>query len=112
MSPWIYRPATVTDDSGNHTVNICNPTDSDSWTTTHLYVIGNEYGTLTAVFAEHEQSAFDIAADADAIKGLALDAETAKEREEENEGEGIMYLGNASEPYDSEHAWIEEVPTN
>ena len=75
-----------------------------------LWVIGNEYGPLAAVWASHEQDAFDEACNADLLDGLMLDAETVVEREDEHDGEGIMYLGNASEPFDSIYAWIKEAP--
>lgn len=74
------------------------------------WVIGNEYGILAVAFGSCEQDAFDAAADEGHLAGLALDSETENEREEENDGEGIMRLGNASEPFDSIYAWIEELP--
>ena len=86
--------------------------DDERYYYDHLFVIGNEYGALCAVWADNEQDALDIAADANdgtAMNGLRLDAETAHERETEHEGEGIMYLGNAGEAFDSIYAWISEV---
>jgi hypothetical protein len=73
------------------------------------FVIGNEYGALCLVWAAHDQEALDVACDEGLIDGLSLDAETVKEREEKYDGEGVMRLGNASEPFDSEHAWIDEI---
>lgn len=72
--------------------------------------MGNEYGPLAIAYASCEQDAFDIAADADLLKGLALDEEIARELETEYDGDGVMYLGNASEPFDSDYAWIREMP--
>jgi hypothetical protein len=74
------------------------------------WAMGNEYGLLAIAYASCEQEAFDEACDADLLKGLALDEATVIERETENEGEGVMRLGNASEPFDSIYAWIRELP--
>jgi hypothetical protein len=77
---------------------------------TRPWAIGNEYGLLCVVYANHEQDAFDYAADAGMLDGLSIDAETVNEREEEYDGEGVMYCGNADEPFDSIHAWITKLP--
>jgi hypothetical protein len=100
------------------------------------WIIGNEYGALCLVWAAHEQDAFDAACDADMLGGLAIDADHYAElcRDECLSAEcheadcpwkedasacscthecdtpsGVMLLGNAGEPFDSEHAWIAEV---
>lgn len=100
------------------------------------WIIGNEYGALVLVWASHEQDAFDAAYDADMLAGLAVDEEHYRElcdeacadaqcheaqcpwREDRsacscehscNIPDGIMLLGNASEPADAEHAWLVEV---
>ena len=84
-------------------VDICNPDDKVYHD--HLYVIGNEYGPLCAVYADHEEDALNNAVDETGLPGLRVSEEYAIEME----GEGIMYLGNASEPFDSVYAWIDEV---
>jgi hypothetical protein len=43
------------------------------------------------------------------LDGLAVSEEDAQEADEKWEGEGIMRLGNASEPFDSTNAWIASV---
>lgn len=87
------------------------------------WIIGNEYGPLCLVWASCEQDALDEACDRDMLAGLAMDAETYREQcqeacadagcaDEEHKcstPDGIMLLGNASEPFDSEHAWLAEV---
>ena len=73
-----------------------------------LWVIGNEYGAICAVWAaEHE--ALHVACDADLLGGLAVSDDDAAEAEREHDGGGIMRLGNASEPFDSNYAWMRRV---
>lgn len=74
------------------------------------FVINNEYVYLCIAYASNLQDALDSAADADMLRGLALDREDADEREREYGGAGVMYLGNASEPFDSERAGALELP--
>lgn len=100
------------------------------------WIIGNEYGPLVIVWASCEQDAFDIACDAGKLDGLSVDEEHYLELRNEACVEAqchelqcpwkedasacscdhtcdtpneIMLLGNASEPFSSEHAWIAEV---
>lgn len=68
---------------------------------TRLWVIGNEYGALGAVWAQHESDALDELVDADLGGGLLIDASDSDE--------DTTYLGNASEPADLSHAWLAEV---
>jgi len=76
-----------------------------------LYVIGNEYGALCAVWQRNEQDALDEAWNADLLKGLAIDEKYYKELiAEYGDNAPVMYLGNASEPADAEHAWITKIP--
>jgi len=75
-----------------------------------LWVIGNEFGVLVLVWGSCEGEALDVAADAGLLNGLALDDDIAEEREREDDNEGVMYLGNAGEAFDSIHAWIQEAP--
>lgn len=71
-----------------------------------FFVIYNEFGPLCGVWARNVAEALDCAADNDLLRGLALDPDEAARRKEEDEGEGIMYLGNASEPFDSIYAGV------
>lgn len=67
-----------------------------------LWVIGHEHGAICAIFASHEQEAFDNAVDANKLNCLMLDEET----------DDCARLGNASEPFDLSYAWIGEVEFN
>lgn len=67
-----------------------------------LWVIGNEYGSLCAVWADCEQDALDIAVDAGLLDGLAIDEKDATEE--------TARLGNAGEPFDLDYAWIQVAP--
>lgn len=84
---------------------LCNdvrlPCDRTNYHNVRLWVIGNEYGALCAVWASHEQDAFDAACDADLLAGLAIDEEDADEE--------CARLGNAGEPHDLSNAWIQTV---
>jgi hypothetical protein len=75
------------------------------------WAIGNEYGLLVVVLANNEQDALDLAADADRLKIQALSEEDLAERTDaDGNEEGVIRLGNASEPYDSEDLWIAALP--
>lgn len=100
------------------------------------WIIGNQFGALCLVWASHEQDAFDAACDGDMLAGLSVDADDYAEqcaeacaaaecheprcpRKEDatactcnhtcDTPDGIMLLGNASEPFESTYAWIAEV---
>lgn len=66
-----------------------------------LWVIGNEYGPLGAVWAGHEQDAFDVLVDAGLGGGLLI--------EEADADEDSARLGNAGEPANLDNAWIRTV---
>lgn len=84
---------------------LCNdvtlPHDRFNPHSVRLWVIGNEYGPLCAVWASHEQDAFDAACDAGLLAGLAI--------EEADADEDAARLGNASEPHDLTNAWLQTV---
>lgn len=71
-----------------------------------LFVIGNEFGSLGAVWAEHAQDAFDELCDAGLSDGLACEEPEPEDEESEEE---ITRLGNHGEPHDLTNAWIQEV---
>ena len=67
-----------------------------------LLVIGNEFGALCAVWASHEQEAFDEACDAGMLDCLMAE-------NQDYEDDSLTALGNASELFDLAHAWIAPV---
>lgn len=87
---------------------LCNdirlPHDRTNYHNVRLWVIGNEYGALCAVWASCEQDAFDAACDAGLLGGLAI--------EEADADEEAARLGNAGEPHDLTNAWIQPVRLN
>jgi len=87
---------------------LCNdihlPHDRINYHNVRLWVIGNEFGALCAVWGSNEQDALDEACDAGMLAGLAIDE--PKEGEDE---EDVTRLGNASEPFDLTHCWMQTV---
>jgi hypothetical protein len=72
------------------------------------WLIGCEFGMLALAWADCEGDALDIATDAGLLGAFLIDPEDIDpERDEAGE---YAYLGNAGEPADLEHAWIEAVP--
>lgn len=67
-----------------------------------LWVIGHEFGAICAVFASHDEEAFDAAVD-----GNLLDCMMAEEQDYDDTS--LTPLGNASELFDLTHAWIAPV---
>lgn len=74
-----------------------------------LWVIGNEYGALGAVWATNEQDALDLLVDSNLGDGLLMDEGRVKELSEDELEETITRLGNAGEAADLEHCWMGEV---
>jgi hypothetical protein len=66
-----------------------------------LWVIGNEYGPIAAVWAANEQDAFDILIDEN-LGGTFLVDDPDPDIE-------YAYFGNASEPCNLDYAWIEAI---
>ena len=71
-----------------------------------LYVIGNEFGAMGAVWAGNDQDAFDELCDAGLSGGLMVDHEPHPDGEPD---ESVSFLGNAGEPHDLTNAWIAPV---
>lgn len=69
-----------------------------------LWVIGNEFGALGAVWASHEQDALDELIDSSLGDGLLVD-----DTPENQEDEELARLGNAGELADLEHCWMQVV---
>ena len=67
------------------------------------WIIGNGYGNLAVIFAEHEQEALDIAVDDGYMDGEIVYDE---------DGDEVIYAGNAGEPVDSTYLWLEELIYN
>lgn len=84
---------------------LCNdiqlPTDGLHPGPVKLWVIGNEYGAMGAVWASCEGDAIDELIDQDLARGILI--------EEEDADEETARGGNASEPYDTEHLWMAPV---
>jgi hypothetical protein len=66
-----------------------------------LWIIGNEYGALGAVWADCEQDALDTLVDSGLGDGLLI--------EEQDADEDTARLGNAGEPADLTNAWLRVV---
>lgn len=67
-----------------------------------LWVIGNEYGALCAVWGSSEQDALDAAVDAGLLDSLM-------DEEQDYNNEALTPLGNAGELFDLDYVWIGEV---
>jgi len=67
-----------------------------------LWVIGHEHGAICAVWASHEQDAFDEAVDANKLDCLMAD-------EQDYDDDSLTPLGNASELFNLSYIWIGEV---
>lgn len=67
-----------------------------------LFVIGHEFGAMCAVWASHEQDAFDEACDAGFLEFLLAENQTS-------EDDSLASFGNASELHDVTNVWIGEV---
>ena len=67
-----------------------------------LYVIGHEFGAICAVWASNGQEALDEACDLD-----LLDCFLCEDQSPENYDSGdFVALGNASELFDLQYAWL------
>ena len=73
-----------------------------------LFVIGNEYGAIGAVWADHEQEALDELVDQGLGDSFLISEADQAEASEEEQGEWTR-LGNAGEPCNLDHAWIQQV---
>lgn len=73
-----------------------------------LWVIGNEYGAVGAVWASHEQDALDQLIDSN-LGDCFLVSEEDQKTASGDEQEEWVHLGNAGEPCDLTYAWIQPV---
>lgn len=83
----VILPKTIDSDGGYNPHNV------------RFFVIGHEFGAICAVWASHEQEAFDEACDANLIDCLMSE-------NQDFDNEELTPLGNASELFDLTHAWI------
>jgi len=74
-----------------------------------LFVIGNEFGALGAVWADCDQDALDELVNAGLGDGLLV-AEEDVAKMDDDEREELSHLGNAGEAANLDHAWIRECP--
>lgn len=72
-----------------------------------LYIIGNEFGAIVALWASNEQDALDEMVDNNYEQFLISPVDFDAMREDEKED--CSFLGNASEPCNLDYAWIDEV---
>ena len=71
-----------------------------------LWILGNEFGPLCAVWAPHDQGALDAAVDADLLDSLLIpEADIDAYHDDE-----VVRAGNASEPFASAYLWIKSAP--
>lgn len=68
-----------------------------------LWVIGNEFGAMGAVWADCEQDALDELVNVGLAGGILLDKENQKPDDE------ATFAGNASEQIETEHLWMSTV---
>lgn len=76
-----------------------------------LWVIGNEFGAVGAVWASHEQDAWDELIDRGLGNSFLVSEEDQKSATEE-EREEWAHLGNAGEAADLSYAWMAPVEWN
>jgi hypothetical protein len=79
-----------------------------------LWVIGNEYGPLVALWADGASDAMDELIDSGKgdsflIEPKDLEDYRTGEDSEGNPGYDVCFLGNAGEPCDTEYLWLSEV---
>lgn len=72
-----------------------------------LWVIGNEFGALGAVWASCEQDALDELVDSGLGDGLLVDEDHVKSLDQAEQDE-LAHLGNAGEPADLTYCWMAE----
>ena len=82
----------------------CSPSESIGYN--HIYAIGNEFGCLCVLWAQHDQDAMDAAIDADKLDSHLIENPTEEQYEQGLQG------GNASETFNQDYLWIQEVNSN
>ena len=82
-----------------------NPHNVRAW------AIGNEYGLLGVVVAEHEAEALDEAVDGGVMDSMLMAPEDQAEYEAEEWYDSFTYAGNAGEAVWTEYLTIQEINT-
>lgn len=80
-----------------------------------LWIIGNEFGTIAAVWASHEQDALDEACDRGLTGGLCAAEEPDQEEDPETWeqwDQSVTRLGNAGEPHNLDYCWMSRADLN
>lgn len=75
----------------------------------HTYAIGNQFGLLCIVYANHDGDALDAAVDNDKLNGEKMSDEDHAEYDAKGWNDSFVLAGNASEPFWSEYLWITEI---
>ena len=75
-----------------------------------LYIIGNEFGAIVALWASNEREALDEMVDNNYEQLLISPVDFDAMREDEKED--CSFLGNASEPCNLDYAWVDEAIIN
>ena len=74
-----------------------------------LFLIGDEFGPICAIWASCLQDALDEMVDANLGDRFLINEEDIKDYEKDDLMDSITYLGNTSEPADLEELWTEEI---
>ena len=86
---------------------IANPGESKWYK--HSYAISHEFGVFILVHADNEQDAFDIAADSGKLDVQLMSDDDYQEYDSNGWDDSFMCLGNASQPFWSEHIGIKQL---
>jgi len=86
---------------------IANYSDK-SWTD-HTYAIGNEFGLIAIVYADNDQDALDAAADSGHMDCQLMSESDCAEYSANGWYNSFTCLGNACEPYWTEHLRMEQI---
>ena len=76
---------------------------------TGVFAIGNEFGAIAFVNADHEQDALDIAVDTGKLDSERMTDADYIEYESKGWEDSYLLAGNASEPFWNEYLWIKRL---
>ena len=116
MTTYKLKPVTIQEperiqvldnDGEERPIDLCTPpvivNQEESYYYDQLYVIGNEYGHICAVWADNESDALDEAFNLGKLDCFKVDESGLDDDME------YTYLGNAGEVCNLDYAWITEV---
>ena len=89
--------------------NIANPGERSMMRDPKAYAIGHEFGLITIVYADCDQDAIDEAVDRGKLDCMKMSDEDYAEYESNGWDDSYICAGNASEPFWSEHLWLEQI---